>query len=113
MIHDLKFALRSLLRSPGFIAVALGAQERDVVWLILRSGLRLISCGAVIGIIGSLCLYSIFSHLSQTPSVDVPAIFAAITAILLLVGLFACWLPARRATRVDPVTALRAEQKQE
>jgi ABC-type antimicrobial peptide transport system permease subunit len=89
--------------------MALGAQRRDVTWLILGSGLRLISYGAVIGIVGSIGLYFILSRWSQAPSINVPAVFAVITAILLLVGLVACWLPARRATKVDPLTALRAD----
>jgi len=97
-------------RTPEIgIRMALGAQQDDVVWLILGSGLRLISYGAAIGIIGSVGLYFILSRWSQAPSINVPAVFAVITAILVLVGLIACWLPARRATRVDPITALRAE----
>ena len=97
-------------RTPEIgIRMALGAQRRDVTWLILGSGLRLISCGAAIGIVGSTGLYFILSRWSQAPSINVPAVFAVITAILLLVGLVACWLPARRATKVDPMVALRAE----
>jgi len=89
--------------------MALGAQERDVIWLILGSGLRLIAWGAAVGIVGSVGLYFILSRWSQAPSINVPAVFAIITAILILVGLIACWLPARRATKVDPLVALRAE----
>jgi len=91
------------------IRMALGAQGGDVIWLILGSGLRLISYGAAIGMVGSTGLYFILSRWSQAPSINVPAIFAVITAILILVGLVACWLPARRATKVDPLVALRAE----
>ncbi len=99
-----------LQRTPEIgIRMALGAQGRDVIWLVLGSGLRLISYGAAIGIVGSLGLYFILSRWSQAPSVNVPAVFAIITSILLLVGLLACWLPARRATKVDPMVALRAE----
>ncbi|HUG12041.1 MAG TPA: FtsX-like permease family protein, partial [Opitutaceae bacterium] len=97
-------------RTPEIgIRMALGAQRRDITWLILSSGLRLISYGAAIGIIGSIGLYFILSRWSQAPSINVPAVFAIITAILLLVGLIACWLPARRASKVDPLAALRAE----
>jgi putative ABC transport system permease protein len=97
-------------RTPEIgIRMALGAQGRDVIWLILGSGLRLICYGAAIGIVGSIGLYFILSRWSQAPSINVPAVFAIITAILILVGLIACWLPARRATRVNPLTALRAE----
>ena len=97
-------------RTPEIgIRMALGAQGRDVAWLILGAGLRLIAYGAAIGIVGSIGLYFILSRWSQAPSINLPAVFAVITAILLLVGLVACWLPARRATKVDPLTALRAE----
>jgi putative ABC transport system permease protein len=97
-------------RTPEIgIRMALGAQRRDVTWLILGSGLRLISYGAALGLIGSIGLYFLLSRWSQAPSINVPAVFAAITAILLVVGLVACWLPARRATRVNPMIALRAE----
>ena len=90
-------------RTPEIgIRMALGAQRRDVTWLILGSGLRLICYGAAIGIVGSIGLYFILSRWSQAPSINVPAVFAVITAILLLVGLVACWLPARRATKIDP-----------
>ncbi|MES1166634.1 MAG: FtsX-like permease family protein, partial [Pseudomonadota bacterium] len=97
-------------RTPEIgIRMALGAQGRDVLWLILGSGLRLISYGAAIGIVGSIGLYFLLSRWSQAPSINVPAVFAIITAILVVVGLIACWLPARRATKVDPLVALRAE----
>jgi predicted permease len=97
-------------RTPEIgIRMALGAQGRDVLWLILNSGLRLICYGTVIGIVGAIGLYFIMSRWSQAPSINVPAVFAVITAILMVVGLLACWLPARRATRVNPITALRAE----
>jgi putative ABC transport system permease protein len=97
-------------RAPEIgIRMALGAQRSDVTWLILGAGLRLIAYGAALGIVGSTVLYFILSRWSQAPSINVPAVFAVITAILLLVGLVACLLPALRATKVDPMIALRAE----
>jgi putative ABC transport system permease protein len=97
-------------RTPEIgIRMALGAQGRDVTQLILNAGLRLISYGAAIGIVGSIGLYFVLRHWANVPSLNLPAVFAVITAILLLVGLVACWLPARRATKVDPLTALRTE----
>ena len=97
-------------RTPEIgIRMALGAQQRDVVWLILAGGLRLISYGAALGIVGSIGLYFILSRWSQAPSINVPAVFAVIMTILLFVGLIACWLPARRAAKVDPLVALRSE----
>jgi ABC-type antimicrobial peptide transport system permease subunit len=84
-------------RTPEIgIRMALGAQGHDVTRLILGSGLRLIAYGAAIGLVGSTVLYFILSRWSQAPSINVPAVFAATTAILLLVGLVACWLPARQ-----------------
>ena len=97
-------------RTPEIgIRMALGAQRHDVTWLILGSGLRLISYGAAIGIVGSIGLYFLLSRWSPAPAINVPAVFASVTAILLLVGLVACWLPARRAMKIDPMTALRSE----
>ncbi len=97
-------------RTPEIgIRMALGAQQRDVVWLILAGGLRLISYGAAIGVVGSIGLYFILSRWSQAPAINVPAVFAVITTILLFVGLVACWLPARRAAKIDPLVALRSE----
>ena len=97
-------------RTPEIgIRMALGADGRDIVWLILGSGLRLILYGTVIGIVGAVGLYFLLSRWSQAPAINVPAVFAVITTLLILVGLIACWLPARRATKVDPLIALRAE----
>ncbi|HEY9154803.1 MAG TPA: FtsX-like permease family protein, partial [Opitutaceae bacterium] len=97
-------------RTPEIgIRMALGAQSRDVIWLILSSGLRLISYGTVLGIVGAIGLYIVLSHWSSAPSINVPAIFAVITGILVIVGLIASWLPARRATHVNPLHAIRAE----
>ena len=97
-------------RTPEIgIRMALGAQGRDVIWLILGSGVRLIAYGAAIGIVGSIGLYFILKRWSQAPSINVLGVFAVITGILLLVGLVACWLPALRAIRVNPIAALRAE----
>ncbi|HWA28955.1 MAG TPA: ABC transporter permease [Lacunisphaera sp.] len=97
-------------RTPEIgIRMALGAQGHDVTWLILGAGLRLIAGGAVLGLIGAAGLYVILNRWPQAPAINVPAVFAVITAILFVVGLVACWLPARRATKVDPMVALRAE----
>ncbi|HVZ63325.1 MAG TPA: ABC transporter permease [Lacunisphaera sp.] len=97
-------------RTPEIgIRMALGAQARDVAWLILGTGLRLIAWGAVLGAIGSGGMYLLFRRVLPEVAINVPAVFAIITTILLVVGLIACWLPARRATKVDPLIALRAE----
>ncbi|HTL66215.1 MAG TPA: ABC transporter permease [Lacunisphaera sp.] len=97
-------------RTPEIgIRMALGAQARDVAWLILGTGLRLIAVGAAVGLVGALGIYLLYRHVLPATAINVPAVFAIITTILLVVGLVACWLPARRAAKVDPLVALRAE----
>ncbi|MDB6170653.1 MAG: hypothetical protein JWM88_3517 [Verrucomicrobia bacterium] len=91
------------------IRLALGAVHTQIVGLVLRHGLRLFGLGALLGLIGALGLGRILgSLLYQTDPFDA-AILGSVTALLALIALGACWLPARRATRVDPITALRAE----
>jgi predicted permease len=97
-------------RTPEIgVRVALGAQSRDVVWLILRSGLRLTFWGTGVGLLGAFGLSRALQVAVPSAHVDDPLVFVAVTAILILIGLIACWLPARRASRVDPMVALRAE----
>ncbi|HVT74431.1 MAG TPA: ABC transporter permease [Lacunisphaera sp.] len=99
-------------RTPEIgIRMALGARSIDVVWLILRTGLRLILLGAGIGVLGSLGLSFVLSRITSNPpaSTTTPVIFVVVTVILLAVGALACWLPSRRAAKVDPLIALRAE----
>ena len=91
------------------VRVALGAQARDVLWMILRSGLRLTFIGTAIGLFGAIGLgYGVAALMKQPPKVD-PLVFGGITLLLIFVGLVACWFPARRATKVDPMVALRTE----
>jgi len=91
------------------IRMALGAQPVGIVWLFLRSGLQLAGVGTVVGIIGS---YFLVTYLSKTmpfiPGKD-PRIVAAVAAILFVVALVACWLPARKTAKVSPTIALRSE----
>lgn len=91
------------------IRIALGAQSIDVVKLILRNGLVLTLIGIAVGLGGAAALTRLMSSLlfGVTPTDAVT--FALVTAGLLLVALFACFLPARRATKVDPLVALRYE----
>jgi len=91
------------------IRMALGAQGGDVMKLILGSGMSMVFGGVVAGLILSYFLTSEVENLLYgIGAFDVPA-FAATSALLILIALLACWLPARRAMRVDPMIALRYE----
>jgi predicted permease len=91
------------------IRVALGAQRGQVLMLILRQGLLLTLIGIGIGLAGALALTRVMSSLLFGVEATDPLTFAAIVVLLTVVSVIACYLPARRATRVDPVIALRYE----
>jgi predicted permease len=91
------------------VRVALGAQAGQVSWLILRRGLVQLALGLAIGLVGSYFISGVLESLVIQIRPSDPATFAGISILLLVVTVFACLLPARRATRVDPVVALRAE----
>jgi len=91
------------------IRVALGAQQRDVLWLILGQGLRLALIGGTLGITASFALTGYMSHLLFGISPRDPQTFFVIPVALVAVALLACYVPARRAMRVDPIVALRYE----
>jgi putative ABC transport system permease protein len=91
------------------IRVALGAQVKDVMQLVLRQGMAVVVIGEVIGLIGAFALTRLLGGLlfGVTPTDAVT--FVAVTAGLTIVALLACYIPARRATKVDPLVALRYE----
>ena len=91
------------------IRVALGAQQRDVLRLVLAHGTRLTLLGVIIGILAALGLSRLLATLLFKVSSTDPLTFAAVAALLASVALLACFIPARRATRVDPLVALRYE----
>jgi predicted permease len=91
------------------IRVALGANSPEILVLVLRRGIGLIGVGVAAGLIASWALGHTISHVLAGVSATDPLIYAIATATLSFVALVACWIPARRATRVDPMVALRYE----
>ena len=91
------------------IRMALGAQSGQVLGLVLAQGLKLALAGVVIGVIASLALMRLMSSLLFGVSASDPLTFAGASFLLIIVALLACYIPARRATRVDPMVALRYE----
>jgi putative ABC transport system permease protein len=91
------------------IRIALGAQARDVMALILGQGLRMTLIGIGLGLIAAYALTRWMESLLFGVSPADAVTFAVITVVLLLVAMLACWIPSRRATKVDPMTALRCE----
>jgi putative ABC transport system permease protein len=91
------------------VRMALGADRRDVMRLILGKGFKLTFAGVCIGIAGALCLTRFLSSLLYGIKPTDPLTFIAVSLILMGVALLACYIPARRATKVDPMVALRYE----
>ena len=91
------------------IRMALGAQNGDVLRLVIGQGMRLVAPGILLGLAGAFgAMRWIASFLYEVEAVDWPT-YGLIAALLLVVALLACWIPARRATNVDPLVALRSE----
>ena len=91
------------------IRLALGAQTRDVLWLVLGKGAVLVLTGAVLGVAGAYGVSKLLISLIPSLPTRDPVILAVTGVGLVVVALVACYIPARRATRVDPMVALRYE----
>ena len=102
------FAANRRRREIG-VRMALGATGTDVVRLVVREGMRLTIAGVAIGLVVAAGLGVALSHVLYGVSATDFGVYAGVTALLLSIAALACYLPARRATRVDPMLALRSE----
>ena len=87
----------------------MGAQKSDVSRLVIGEGMKLVLIGALLGLGGALALTRLLKTLLFGVSATDPLTFIVIAALLIMVALLACWIPARRATKVAPLIALRHE----
>lgn len=91
------------------IQLALGAQRGNILKMVLRQGLSLAIIGAIVGLVGALAASRLMSGLLYGVRATDPVTFIGVTTVLTVVALAACYIPARRAIRIDPITALRRE----
>ena len=91
------------------LRMAIGAEPGDVLRMVVGGGMKLATIGVVIGIAGALALASLIASMLYGVTAFDPVSYAVTASVLLVVSALACWIPARRAMRVDPLVALRQE----
>ena len=104
----LHFAVAQRRREFG-VRIALGASRADLFRLVIGEGMRLPALGVGLGLIGALAVMRVIDHLLFQVSPTDPTTFVSVAMLLMAVSFMACWIPARRATRIDPIAALRCE----
>jgi putative ABC transport system permease protein len=91
------------------IRLALGAQRQNIMRMVVRQGLKLATVGAAVGLVGALIVSQLMAGVLYGVRPTDPITFASVALLLIGVALFACYVPGRRAVRVDPMIALRHE----
>jgi len=91
------------------IRMALGAEPRDILRLVLGQGLGVIAIGIALGLVTAFAVTRVFKEMLVGVTATDPLTYAIVAALLLAIGLAACWIPARRTTRISPLAALRHE----
>jgi putative ABC transport system permease protein len=104
----MSYAVRLRTNEIG-VRMALGAQPRNIWWLILDSGMRIVVAGIAMGVAGALVLTKLLSTLLYGVTATDPMTFGIVALLLAVVALLACYVPARHAMRIDPMAALRLE----
>jgi predicted permease len=102
------YAVAQRRREIG-VRMALGADRRDVLRLVIGRAVRIVGAGVLLGLAGAIGVTRVLQRFLFGVTPTDPAVFAVVTLVLVGVGLAAAWIPARRATRIEPTSALRAE----